>query len=113
MKAAKRDTSGIFDSLQVHYGGDQANFSADGLKVGKSIITLPSAWEIEPFTEIQVQMENPAAKGSKINCHGVVVDCRKEKSKNKSKKHQYQLSLLLIDLPNSKQKSLEKISQKA
>jgi hypothetical protein len=113
MKGAKRDTSGIFDSLQVHYGGDHASFSADTIKVGKSVITLPSAWSIEPFTEIDFQMENSKAKAGKINCRGVVVDCRKQKSAKKSKKEQYEIDLLLIDLPSSKQKSLEKISQKA
>jgi len=109
MKGAKRDTSGIFDSLQVHYSGDHASFAADAIKVGKSVITLPSAWNIEPFTEIDFQMENTRVKGGKINCRGVVVDCRKKKSK----KEQYEIDLLLIDLPSSKQKSLEKISQKS
>lgn len=112
MKGAKRDTSGIFDSLQIHYGGDHANFAADAIKVGKSVITLPSAWNIEPFTEIDFQMENSKTKGGKINCRGVVVDCRKQKSAKRSKKDQYEIDLLLIDLPSSKQKSLEKISQK-
>lgn len=116
MKGAKRDTSGIFDSLQVHYGGDHASFSPDTIKVGKSVITLPSAWNIEPFTEIDFQMENSKSKdgkGGKINCRGVVVGCRRQKGARKSKKEQYEIDLLLIDLPTSKQKSLEKISQKS
>jgi hypothetical protein len=112
MKGAKRDTSGIFDSLQVHYGGDHASFSPASIKVGKSVITLPSAWNIEPFTEIDFQVENSKSKGGKINCRGVVVDCRRQKSAKKSTKEQYEIDLLLIDLPSSKQKSLEKISQK-
>jgi hypothetical protein len=113
MKGAKRDTSGIFDSLQVHYGGENASFAADSLKVGKSVITLPSAWNIEPFTEMQVQMEDPKARGAKIDCRGVVVECRRRKALKNSKKEQYEVSLLLIDLPSSKQRSLEKFSQKA
>ena len=112
MKGSKRDTSGFFDSLQVHYGGDHASFSPSAIKVGKSVITLPSAWNIEPFTEIDFQVENTKARGGKINCRGVVVDCRRQKSAKKSKKEHYEIDLLLIDLPSSKQKSLEKISQK-
>lgn len=110
MKGAKKDTSGIFDTLQVYYGGSHASFSPDQLKVGKSVITLPTAWNIEPFTEIDVQMENPKAKKAKLTCRGVVVDCRKQKSAKRAEKDRYEVDVLLIDLPTSKQKSLEKIS---
>ncbi|MBV9463392.1 MAG: hypothetical protein JO317_04100 [Verrucomicrobiae bacterium] len=127
MKAATRDTSGIFDSLSIHYAGDEAKFAASKLKVGKSVLTLPSAWSIAPFTELDFQLENPKSKNSKINCRGMVVQCRKAtkaaktsafKAPKASKaaraaQPEYEIDVLLIDLPTAQQKTLEKISQLA
>ncbi len=56
----EEDLSGVFDSLLIHYGTSKARFCASGLKVYRSIITLPTAWRLKPFVEVSLDFQLPA-----------------------------------------------------
>ena len=104
MKAAKKDNSGVFDSVLVHFGPEKAKFHSAHLKVNQSVVTVPSAWHFKPLTEVSLEMEFPSGGKSQerpIKCRGIIVECRPLK---KQKGH-YQVDLLLTHIP-SRQASL-------
>ncbi len=97
MKAAKKDSSGVFDSILVHFGSDKARFKPQTLKVNRSVITVPSAWQFKPMTEVGLKVQVPSKKGSRskaVQCRGIIVECRPQK------KGQFQVDLLLTDIPD-------------
>ncbi len=108
MKAAQKDTSGIFDSILVHFNDDKARFDSTHLKVDRSIITVPTAWQLKPMTEVSLKLQPPAKqrkKGRPIECHGIIVACRPQK-----KKGHFHVDLLVTDLPTRHASTLKKLA---
>ncbi len=106
MKAAKKDASGVFDSILVHFGSDKARFSPQALKVNRSVITVPSAWQFKPMTEVGLKVQLPGKKNGlskAVQCRGIIVECRPEK------KGLYQVDLLLTDIPQKHANLFEKL----
>ncbi|MBI4025998.1 MAG: hypothetical protein HY360_13515 [Verrucomicrobia bacterium] len=98
MKAAKKDDSGIFDSILVHFGPDKARFHPAHLKINRSIITVPSAWQFKPLTEVGLKVQLPPGKtrtDRPIECRGIIVECRPLKQKGR-----YHVDLLLTEIPS-------------
>ena len=94
---AKKDDSNLFESVLVHFGTDKVRFEADHLKMGSSIMTVPSAWRFKPLTEIDLKLELPSGKKTaarSIKCRGIIVECRPLK-----KKGRYHVDLLLTRVP--------------
>ncbi len=98
MKAAKKDNSGVFDSILVHFRADKARFRSAHLKFNRSIITVPTAWHFKPLTEIGLKLELPfSGKNGRrlIDCRGIIVECRPLKRKG-----HYHTDLLLTHIPS-------------
>jgi len=110
VKAAKKDDSGIFDSVLVHFGSDKARFHSTHLKINRSIITVPTAWHFKPMTQIGLKLELPSNdKGGKtaarlINCEGIIVECRPLKQKGR-----YHADLLLTHIPSRHEALIQKM----
>lgn len=108
MKAAQKDTSGVFDSILVHFNDDKARYDSTHLKLDRSIITVPSAWAMKPMTEVRLKVQPPAPKSKKgrpIECHGIIVACRPQK-----KKGHFHVDLLLTDLPTKDASKLRRLA---
>lgn len=114
MKAAKKDDSGIFDSVLVHFGSDKARFHPQHLKIDRSFITVPSAWQFKPLTEVEVKLQLPPHKkgrGRSLQCRGIIVDCRPLVHKNNgSQKGSYHIDLFLTHIPIRDASHLRKIA---
>jgi hypothetical protein len=93
---AKQDDSNPFESILVHFGSDKVRFEAEDLKMGSSMMTVPSAWRFKPLTEIDLKMELPSSRKAarSIKCRGIIVECRPLK-----KKGRYHVDLLLTRVP--------------
>jgi hypothetical protein len=106
VNGAKKDTSGVFDSVLVHFGPEKARFHPSHLKLSRSFITVPTAWKLKPLTEVCLEVHVPKTKkGSMIKCHGIIINCRPIKEN----KGHYQVDLLLSDVPKKYEKSIEKL----
>jgi len=105
-RGAKKNPSGIFDSILVHFGSDRARYHPSHLKMSRSFITVPTAWKFKPLTEVCLDVHLPKTKkGSMIKCHGIIINCRPIKNN----KGHYQVDLLLSDVPRKYEKSFEKL----
>ncbi len=107
MKAAKRDESGVFNSILVHFGSDKARFNTNHLKINRSIMTVPTAWRFKPMTEVGLKLQLPLNKNGKarpIQCRGIIVDCRPLKQKGR-----YQVDLFLTNVPARHASLLQKL----
>ena len=107
MKAAKKDESGVFDSVLVHFRSDKARFHSNHLKINRSIITLPTAWRFKPLTEIGLKLElPPSGKGASrfIQCRGIIVECRPLKRKG-----HYHVDMLLTHIPSRHEAFVQKL----
>lgn len=84
----------------VGYGDQHVRFKASGLKMRRSILTLPSAWKFVPMSEIAFEVSLPrrraAARDSAL-CRGIVLACRPQKSA----KNRYEVDLVLTQVPRS------------
>lgn len=110
MKAAKKDTSGIFDSILVHFGKDKVRFDPGHLKINSQhpILTVPTAWHFKPLTEVGLRLEVPSGKkktSRQIECRGIIVECRPQK-----KKGHYHVDLLLTHLPSGSSSLFQKLT---
>jgi hypothetical protein len=106
IKAARKDTSGVFDSVLVHFGPEKARFHPTHLKMSRSFITVPTAWKLKPLTEVSLEVHVPKTKkGSMIKCHGIIINCRPIKNK----KGHYQVDLLLSDIPKKYENAFDRL----
>jgi hypothetical protein len=110
---AKKDTSGIFDSVLVHFGPEKARFHPTHLKISRSFLTVPSAWQFKPLTEVSLTVEVPRSKKSKakkeIKCRGIIIDCKPLHKKKQTKDLHYQVDLLLADVPTKHSETIKKL----
>lgn len=110
VRSAKKDHSGVFDSILVHFNEDKARFHPDHLKLSRSFISVPTAWKFKPLTEVCMEVHVPKTKkGSMIKCHGIIVNC----TPIKSKKGHYQVDLLLSDIPKKHESAFKRLVPKA
>jgi hypothetical protein len=106
IRAASKDTSGVFDSILVHFGPEKARFHPAHLKLSRSFITVPTAWKFKPLTEVCMEVHLPnSKKGSMVKCHGIIINCRPVKKK----KGHYMVDLLLSHVPPKYESAFNKL----
>ncbi len=80
---------------------DQAKrlcFKASQIKMRRSILTIPSAWNFAPMTEVAFELKTSKARAPREKgacCHGIVLECRPQKNG----KERYEMDLVLTQVP--------------
>jgi hypothetical protein len=111
LQAAKTDTSGIFNSIVVHFRSEQAYFQSNHFKMNGSILTVPTAWYLEPLTQVLIKIELPVRNrqpARSVDCHAVIVDCRPLK-----KTGQYVADLYFGEIPSEYLQDIERFSEQS
>ena len=95
MSGAKRDGSGVFDSVILLLNGQPTTVDARSFHLGPHGFTFLTDHAVEQFTELGIQMLVPSADGQggeALGGHGVVVECRPVAG------GRFEVSLLFLDL---------------
>jgi hypothetical protein len=108
MKAAKADTSGIFDNIQMSWAKQPTRVNPNNFHLSPRGLTFRSPARVAPWTEMDIDLEVPVAGGKhrRIECSGVVVQC--EPSRGQSG---FDITLLFIDLSKRAAAEISKLSR--
>ena len=94
MSGAKRDGSGVFNSVILHLNGQPAAVDARSFHLGPHGFTFLTDHAVEQFTELGIQMlvsSVDGGEGKELDGRGVVVECRAVDG------GRFEVSLLFLD----------------
>ncbi len=102
MSATRRDTSGVFDPIDLKGAGATISVSPERCRISANGIEFHSATSIPEMTEMTIEVSSEA--GTPVSCKGVVVGSHGNEEMG------YSISFLFVGLPPASLSQLEQLS---
>lgn len=99
MSTSKLDTSGVFQTLQVHGAQTRLSLTPETVRIRPNGIEFRTDKAIAPWTEMTVDLFS--AEGEKVHCTGIVVECSGNRHSG------YHVSMLFMSLSKQAQERLD------
>jgi hypothetical protein len=103
MSTSKLDTSGVFQSLNLHSQQTRLSLPANAIRFRKNGIEFNTLNPIPVWTEMTVDLHS-AKEARKVHCTGVVVDCCGNRHAG------YTVSMIFMNLSRQSQERLTKLA---
>ena len=102
MSATRRDTSGIFEPVDLREEGATLSLSREACRISPNGIEFHSAVQLAEMTEMTIEVSRDSGKA--IPCRGVVVGCHGNEEMG------YSISFLFLGLTSPSLAELERLS---
>ena len=108
MKAARADTSGIFDNITLSWAKQPTRVNPNNFHLSPRGLTFRSATRVAPWTEMNVELEVllNGTRPRRIQCSGVVVQCEPARGQAG-----HDVTLLFLDLTKRAAAEISKLSR--